>query len=227
LLMEECAGSPEVLSNQYSRRIKSAASRLDRLVIDALSYSKAVTEDLVLEPVALAELVPGLIESYPDFMPDKADIEIAPNLPTVLGTPSALTQCFSNLISNAVKFTKPGVKPRIRILAGEITTASTAGGSDQPSFNPPRSYQNNLLYSNMAGRPKSYVRIWVEDEGIGVAKDSRQRIFGLFQQAAKIREGTGLGLAIVRKVVNHMGGEVGVESEEGKGSRFWVDLQVP
>jgi signal transduction histidine kinase len=68
------------------------------------------------------------------------------------------------------------------------------------------------------------VRIWVEDNGIGIPKGCLGRIFDMFQRVSLDHEGTGIGLAIVRKVAQRMGGEVGVESEEGKGSRFWVRL---
>jgi signal transduction histidine kinase len=66
--------------------------------------------------------------------------------------------------------------------------------------------------------------VWVEDNGIGIPKESLHRVFDIFQRASMDREGTGIGLAIVRKVAQRMGGEVGVESEETKGSRFWVEL---
>lgn len=68
------------------------------------------------------------------------------------------------------------------------------------------------------------VRIWVADDGIGIPKTFLKQIFGMFQRGTNIQEGTGIGLAIVRKVVERMGGQVGVESQEGIGSRFWVDL---
>ncbi len=72
------------------------------------------------------------------------------------------------------------------------------------------------------------VRIWFEDNGIGIDPASRDRIFGMFQRAhsSGTYEGTGMGLAIVRKAVERMGGQVGVESEPNKGSRFWVELEA-
>ena len=71
------------------------------------------------------------------------------------------------------------------------------------------------------------VRLWFEDNGIGIAKDGQARLFHIFTRlhAPEEYEGTGIGLAIVRKAAERMGGSAGVESEEGKGSRFWVRLK--
>jgi PAS domain S-box-containing protein len=75
-------------------------------------------------------------------------------------------------------------------------------------------------------RTNDQVRLWFEDNGIGVPKDAHDRIFGIFQRVhdEKTYHGTGIGLAIVRKAVERMGGTVGVESEPGQGSRFWIQL---
>ncbi len=68
------------------------------------------------------------------------------------------------------------------------------------------------------------VRLFVQDQGIGIAPDQHERIFGIFQQANTGFEGTGIGLAIVKKAVQRMGGKVGVRSAPGAGTTFWVDL---
>ncbi|MDB6020751.1 MAG: hypothetical protein JWQ04_608 [Pedosphaera sp.] len=70
-------------------------------------------------------------------------------------------------------------------------------------------------------------RLWVEDNGIGIEEKDFTRIFGIFERVHpdKAYEGTGIGLSIVRKGVERMGGSVGVESELGKGSRFWIQLR--
>jgi len=70
------------------------------------------------------------------------------------------------------------------------------------------------------------VRIWVEDNGIGIATEHCERIFRLFERlhTPQAYPGTGIGLALVRKGAERMGGGVGVESEPDRGSRFWVEL---
>ena len=70
------------------------------------------------------------------------------------------------------------------------------------------------------------VRLWIEDNGIGIPQAAQSRIFGMFQRLHRPEEypGAGVGLAIVRKGIERMGGKVGVESEPGKGSRFWIEL---
>jgi signal transduction histidine kinase len=70
------------------------------------------------------------------------------------------------------------------------------------------------------------VSISIADNGIGIPEHHKKKIFQVFQRLHSQKEypGTGIGLAIVSKAVQRMGGEVGVESEPGKGSRFWIDL---
>jgi PAS domain S-box-containing protein len=70
-----------------------------------------------------------------------------------------------------------------------------------------------------------WVRLWVEDNGIGIPESMLPRLFDMFSRGAGPQAGTGVGLALVRKVVARMGGRVGVESDLGKGSRFWVELK--
>jgi signal transduction histidine kinase len=77
-----------------------------------------------------------------------------------------------------------------------------------------------------AERIGAFARVWVADNGIGIPPHAHPRLFGMFQKIDNQYEGTGIGLAIVRKVVERMGGKVGVESEPGRGSRFWADLPL-
>jgi signal transduction histidine kinase len=68
------------------------------------------------------------------------------------------------------------------------------------------------------------VRLFFKDNGIGIESDAHGKIFEIFQRLSKNYEGTGIGLAIVKKAAERMGGRVGVKSEPGKGSTFWLEL---
>lgn len=118
LMMEEdCGQCAKGESRDYLRRIVSAARRMDQLITDALSYSRIVRGDLELSVVNPTTLVRDILESYPQFQPPKAEIRLDGELPAVMGSEAMLTQVFSNLLGNAVKFVKPGVVPVVRISA--------------------------------------------------------------------------------------------------------------
>ena len=70
------------------------------------------------------------------------------------------------------------------------------------------------------------VRLWIEDNGIGIKPEHQHRLFGMFEriEVKKNYEGMGIGLAIVRKAAERMGGKVGVESDGVNGSKFWMQL---
>lgn len=120
----------------------------------------------------------------------------------VRGDPVRLRQILLNLIGNAVKFTH----------AGTITLES-----------------ERLEPRAVSGRP-GMVEFRVIDTGIGIAPEDQDRIFEDFETVdagyARQNGGTGLGLGIVRRLVNAMGGEIGVESEPGEGSVFWLRLPL-
>ncbi len=192
-LVSECEKCDEPARKEYIRRIAKAAERMDKLITDALQYGKTLHDPFGLEPVDVDALLHGILESYPNFEPLNRSIDMSGHLPMLLGNQAALTQCFSNLISNAIKFAKPGEKPHLRVWAE------------------PRG---------------KFWRLWFEDKGIGIPKRYQDRIWTMFQKLDRDTEGTGIGLALVRKVVKRMGGEVGVESELGQGSRFWIELKA-
>jgi len=193
LVKDEMPAGAALDTRTYCERIILGAARLDNLIKDALIYTKAALQESPLRPVDLLQLIRGLLETYPNLYAAAADIDVEENLPLVLGNESLLTQCFSNLLGNAVKFVAPGVRPNVRVLSEA---------------------------------KDDFARIWVEDNGIGIPEHAQSRLFGMFEKLDNQYEGTGIGLAIVRKVVERMGGRVGVESAPGRGSRFWVELRV-
>ncbi|RPH34800.1 MAG: PAS domain S-box protein, partial [Planctomycetota bacterium] len=81
----------------------------------------------------------------------------------------------------------------------------------------------------VSSRRDGTVRIQVEDNGIGIAPEYHERIFRIFERLNPAGDfpGTGIGLAIVRRAMERMGGRSGVESEVGRGSRFWIELPLP
>jgi signal transduction histidine kinase/CheY-like chemotaxis protein len=193
LLNELCCQCPKDENLDWLRRITTSAARMDRLITDALQFSKAGRREMRLEPTDAAALLQGIIQSYPSMQPPKAVVGLEGKIPRVLGNEAGLTQCFSNLLDNAVKFVQPGKVPEVRVRAE------------------PR---------------EAFVRLWFEDNGIGIPKQAQGKLFLMFQRATTDFEGTGVGLALVKKVAERMGGKVGVESEPGKGSRFWLELRA-
>ncbi len=189
---ELCAECPAQEPRGFLQRIIVSADRMDALIRDALSYSRAVRQELPLDRVDPGALLRGMLDSYPEFQRSKAKIEIENELPLVMGNEAGLTQCFSNLLGNAVKFVDPNRRPEIRIRA-ELR--------------------------------QGWVRIWVEDNGIGISKEMLPRVFDMFSRGQKGYDGTGVGLALVRKVIDRMRGRLGVESVPGAGSRFWIELR--
>jgi signal transduction histidine kinase len=113
-MLEESSGAglkPD--ARDYLGRIRRAANRMDALIRDVLSYGEVVRQELPLCPLEVGPIVRGILESYPGLA--EADITVADDIPPVLANEAALTQCFSNLLLNAVKFAKPGLSPKITI----------------------------------------------------------------------------------------------------------------
>ena len=194
-LLEDYADKIDETGRTYLERMSRSVLRMDKLIQDVLSYTSILNSDVPMEAVALDTLVRDIIAAYPEWQPPNAVVQIEVKLPNVFGNEALVSQCFFNVLSNALKFVSPGTQPRVRIWP------ETVGGR---------------------------VRVWVEDNGVGIAPQHHARIFRMFERIYGADEyaGTGIGLTIVRKAAHRMGGEVGLESQLGTGSRFWIDFQA-
>jgi signal transduction histidine kinase len=212
-LLDDYSGKLDERGVSHLQKIMRSAIRLDHLIQDVLSYSKVLHAKGVMGLVDLDGLMRDIIATYPNG--NKTEFHIQGRLPKVLGNEAFLTQCFSNLLGNASKFVEPGTIPRIEIGAETRESMKRAAGEETAGA------------STLPCSDAATVRIWIKDNGIGIAPENRERIFRIFERihSADEYEGTGIGLAIVRKAAERMGAHVGFESELGKGSRFWIQLQ--
>ena len=103
-LKEDYAARLDQQANEHLARIARAANRLDKLIQDVLTYSRVARAEIQLNPVELSRLLSDIIQQYPGFQPPTARIYLQEPLPAVIGQEASLTQVFSNLLGNAVKF---------------------------------------------------------------------------------------------------------------------------
>lgn len=183
--------------------------RLARLVNDVLDLSRLESCRIYhFDGVDLAQAIEQTLRTYQLNAKDKGIEliqELAPNLPPVLGNYDLLLQVFTNLVGNALKFTREGGKVVIR--AYELATTSD-------------SHSHSLT---------NIVRIEVSDTGIGIDPEDQHAIFERFfrvENRVHTLEGTGLGLSIVRNIIDKHHSAVNLVSEVGVGTTFWFDLAV-
>ncbi|MBA4146873.1 MAG: GAF domain-containing protein [Verrucomicrobia bacterium] len=209
----------------YVDSIIRAIRRLEALTQGILEYSKLSNKSVELSPVDLEVLVKDVV-SHNATLNAPGVVTVESPLQPVLAERSLLDQCLTNLLDNALKFIPAHVPPRI-IVRSELRTVSKGEDFSTQSSAPPP-----LNPSVTADTPEPplreinsrWIRIWVEDNGIGISPEFHGKIFGIFERLANQKDGTGIGLAIVSKAIQRMGGRLGVESESGKGSRFWLEL---
>jgi signal transduction histidine kinase len=206
LVKDERAASSET-HRDYVRRISDSARFMDALLSDLLAFATITQQRIELAPTNLQSIVQGVLSRLEkDIAEQNALVETIGPWPAVMAHAPTLSQVLFNLLSNALKFVRPGVLPQIRVRA-------EAAPSTTPSV-------------HSATAPPGFVRVWVEDNGIGIAPEHQQQIFRLFLRLHRdAYSGTGVGLTIAQKGVERMGGSLGVESSPGCGSRFWFDLR--
>ena len=181
---------------EFATRIVRSTKYMDTLLQDLLAYSRLSRSEMPPEPVSVDKVVKETLALFEDAILDRR-AHVTVSSP--LGTVQAHL-------------------PTVRQIMGNLLDNAL-------KFCPPDHSPVVRIYS--ANRP-GILRLWVEDNGIGIPPEHHERIFGLFRQLHHndAHPGTGVGLAIVRRAAERMEGKAGVESQLGKGSRFWVDLPV-
>ncbi len=200
-ILMDMAPTPE--QKPYLAMLREAEGLLLAIINDILDFSKLETAArITLEavPIELASAVQGTASLLRAQAEDKGlalSTALDPALPAwFVGDPTRLRQILLNLLGNAVKFTQTG-----RVV---------------------------LSAERLGRNPTPVIRFAVSDTGIGIAEHRRHQLFEDFSQVHESASfgGTGLGLAISKRLVEAMGGEIGVESEMGAGSRFWFTLPL-
>lgn len=191
-------------------RLQLATERMRLLVDDLLAYSHASMQPKEFESIDLNQKVKLVLGDIELLVEEKnGKIEIRP-LPVVRGHRRQLQQLFHNLITNALKYHKPGIAPEVRI------SSKTIKGSEA-GIPVAEDHRNREFYL-----------IQVQDNGIGFEQKDEERIFQVFQRLHGNAEykGTGVGLSIARKVVENHDGYIYARSEPDKGATFNVLLPV-
>lgn len=191
----------------YFSVMQSAAKRMQKLIDDLLAFSRLNTSERTFENVNLGTIINEVAANFSDIIKEKkAKIELQEMCEAEV-IDFQFRQLMHNLISNALKFSKTGENPHIKIKSRMIDGSKLKALDLSPEY--------------------EYCHVSVSDNGIGFDKKFKEKIFEVFQKLHSKDEypGTGIGLATVKKIVAHHHGEIFVESELNKGTTF--DIYIP
>ena len=176
-------------------RVSRATDKMHETMSDLLELSRIGRMMNETEDIPFNNIVKDALDIvHGQLETNQITVQTQPNLPVVHGDRQRLTDVLQNLIDNAAKYMGDQPDPRI-----EIGQEGEDAESRQPIF-------------------------FVKDNGMGIAPEYHERIFGLFNKLDAQSEGTGIGLALVKRIIEFHGGRIWVESELGKGSTFYFTL---
>lgn len=194
IVLEDAADRLEAGERTNLRRIKEAADRMDALVRGLLAYGRLSRTEMRCEPIDLAAVVTEVLAGMSRELGDKKAEVVVEG-----GIPNVLGHRLTlvQVIANLLS-------NAVKFVAAGVAPRIRIAAQTRPGW----------------------VRLIVEDNGIGLPQEQRERIFGVFERLHLTADypGTGVGLAIVKRGVERMGGRVGVETHEGRGSSFWFEL---
>ena len=191
----------------YLTRIQEVSRRMQELINDILRFSKISAEGQSFEEVDLNGVIRDVVSEMETTIREKnAEVIIDP-LPMLPASTVLMGPLFSNLVSNALKYTKKDEVPRVRIRYEE-GPAAAAGNGKEPETR--------------------YGRIYIEDNGIGFDQKYAEQIFDMFRRLHSNAEyeGTGIGLALCKKIVEMHRGFISAIGRPGEGAVFIVSLPL-
>ena len=190
----------------YLERMQNAASRMQTLINDLLTFSRVTTKAQPFVAVDLAEVAKCVVSDLEARVERSGGRVEMGEMLTLDADPLQMRQLLQNLIGNGLKFHKPDEPPLVKVWCERVAS----GGDNE---------------GTVGG---DLCRLFVEDNGIGFDEKYLDRIFTVFQRlhGRHQYEGTGVGLAVVRRIAERHGGSVTATSEPGRGSTFVVTLPV-
>jgi light-regulated signal transduction histidine kinase (bacteriophytochrome) len=188
-------------TKDYFNRITSAAKRMQNLIESLISFSQTNSGEIVFEKTDLNQTLIEVQNVLNDSITQKNAVIESESLPTLNAVPVQMQQLFSNLIGNALKYSKPDVSPLIKITAEKVSINEISGQIKQNS---------------------KFWKITISDNGIGFEQKYESKIFEVFQRlhGKTEYEGTGIGLAICKKIVQLHSGTITATGEPNVGAIF-------
>lgn len=194
-LLEDYGNKLDETGKEYAHRSVAAAAEMDRLIRDLLEYSRLGRVELPMQDVPVAQTIrAALAQLDAESRAPGNGVDVGAVDCTVRANGPVLGQVLGNLVSNAVKFVRPGDAPKVRVWCDR---------------RPDGFVRVNVADNGIGIAPEHQARIFKVFE----------RLHGTEEYP-----GTGIGLAIVRRGAERMGGRFGLESELGRGSTFWVEF---
>jgi PAS domain S-box-containing protein len=203
-VQKELEESP--VAKDYMERIQKSSNRMQKLILDLLTFSRISKENKNFVRCQLAIIIDEAIHETQESLNEKQALIKYEDLPEVEVISFQIQQLFVNLISNSLKYSKPNVPPKINIKRSTVTS------KDRIRFSLTKEVQ--------------YFKIIFEDNGIGFEQQYAETIFILFQRLHDKSQytGTGIGLAICKKIVDNHKGFIYAEGIPGQGSKFSILL---
>lgn len=208
-MLEISLGTVNDRARYQMERINNSVSRMTNLIRDILGYSQLSRKNDVFAIIDLGKVLAEAVADFDLILQEKGGSISHSNLPEIEAIPLQMVQLFNNLVSNSLKYSRPGVPPRISISGSKLTSAEIAAHG----------------LSKSGG---GYCKLSFRDNGIGFAQEYADKIFHIFQRLhGKMQyEGTGIGLAMCRKIAENHKGLIYAVGHEGEGAEFVVVLPV-